>query len=351
MSTSRNHAPRKPSGGRPLPKRLFSFDALRKQTSNHDTNGSSLNSESTLRLVEEPSTIDSETYVATNSSWFEKESTSSPTEETHPMSRKTPPLSKERFRARRQASKPAPVDAELANAGDPKAEGSGSKFPLSPSRYRWNTVRQHVLPSQDPDEEPVPPTPSDTASIASSIIPSRPDTPKSHKSGAGKKGMKQVVEEARYAQVSRNVLEEIRNACWSIRFGHVTHSLARVERDPSQSSHYTSKSIPFGASLAFGASAVNLSSVAKGGLRQRASIQSFASTTTPMSQLTLLLTRLEQRNAALSIENEVLAALLVPYLSPERFPQPEAEQALAIETFEFLTKGRQAASNKVGTLG
>lgn len=351
MSTPRAHTPKKPSGGRPLPKRLFSFDALRKQASGHDSDVPSVN-ESTLRLVEKPS-LDDVGPLATGTSWLEKEPQSSPTEE-FPPSRKTPPPSRDRFRARRQGSKPAPVDSALANSTDNKGEGSAGKTPLSPSRHRWDTLRRHVLPSQDSLSEtpPVPSTPSDTASIVSSVGPSRPSTPKPSRFGVGRKGMRQVVEEARVADVSRKVVEEIRNACWAIRFGPIAQTATRMERETSQSSNPTLRNMPFlgsTASLPFGsnASTSNLSGGQKGGLRQRASVQSFASTATPLSQLVMLLTRLEQRNSALPIENEVLSALLVPFLSPERFPQCEAEQGLAVEAFEFVIKGPRASATRV----
>ncbi|KAK7685921.1 hypothetical protein QCA50_010730 [Cerrena zonata] len=353
MSTPRANAPKKPSGGRPLPKRLFSFDALRKQTSGHDPDPALAN-ESTLRLIEKPSLDNNneEEPLASSTTWLGKEPLSSPTEEL-PPSRKTPPPAKERFRARRQGSKPALVDSEIANSTDLKAEVSGGKTPLSPSRYRWDTLRRHVLPSQDSlSEVPiVPSTPSDTASIVSSITPSRPSTPKSHRFGVGRKGMRQVVEEARVADFSRKVIEEIRNACWAVRFGPMFQAPLRMERDPSQTSNPTLRNMPFigsTASLPFGsnASTTNLSGGQKNGLRQRASIQSFAPTTTAMSQLAMLLTRLEHRGTVLPIENEVLAALLVPFLSPERCPQVEADQALAIEIFEFLTKSRRPSFTK-----
>ncbi|CAL1699709.1 unnamed protein product [Somion occarium] len=357
MSSTRPNASKKPSGGRPLPKRLFSFDSLRKQTSGHDSENS--DREQTLRLVEKSVLEDGDGALASGGRWLEKEPMHSPTDETP---RKTPPVTKERFRARRQGSKPMFIDPESANASDTGPEDIGGKMPVSPSRRRWDTLRQHVIPSSSSFSElstHLPSTPSDTTSIISSAAPSRPSTPKPSRFGVGKKGMRQVVEEARVDYESRKTLEEIRKACWTVRFGDMDpRAPPKMDREGSQGSGVTGIHIPFVNSntqlpMHSSSSVMSLpmTMAARGGLRRPPSVQSFATTTSnasgsPVGHLVSLIAALKPRPKELPLEQDILSALLVPFLTPSRFMNVELEQGTATEMFDFIRRAWPSFSDE-----
>ncbi|OBZ67524.1 hypothetical protein A0H81_12594 [Grifola frondosa] len=94
--------------------------------------------------------------------------------------------------------------------------------PPSPSRRRWNTLRSHVLPSLTESETPsLPPEPTEIQRPGTPT--SRPQTPRMYRFGQ-KKSMRHVVDQAREVAVdeTRRLTDNIRRACWAVRYGEVS---------------------------------------------------------------------------------------------------------------------------------
>ena len=235
---------KRPTGGRPLPKRLFSFESLRKDKSVPEPDVSSNprdfgNSTSTLRLVEKPILELGEDPFADTSGWTEKPLVSSPEakEARDPFSSSAP-----------QKTKPQPLDLESPkpNSIQSLVDDATPKAPVSPGRRRWDTIRTHVLPSGSIRAE-TPPLPEQSRDIQSPIpfngLPARPSTPKGYRFGQ-KRAMRQVVDEVRAGHQTRKLQEDIRRACWTVRFGELPVA-PRPEREPSQSTVGSSLHLPF----------------------------------------------------------------------------------------------------------
>ena len=204
--------------------------------------------------------------------------------------------------------------------------------PPSPSRARWETIRRHILHS---------PSPSVTPSLAPSLqsIPKpfasplpaggRPGTPKSSK--FPKLGMRQVVDTAREFALDdmRKFALELERACVQLRAPDSVHN--RSLREGSIGGSALSLSLPHTTVATSTLPSTNWSK------------QSGGSTIVPPqpSVLTLLRT-LEQYEASLlhlprvlPHENQVLSALLVPFMVPD---PSEREQDYALRAFTLLIK-------------
>jgi len=234
-------------------------------------------------------------------------------------------------------TKPQYLDLSLhSQHPDPSAE------PPSPSRVRWDSVRRHIMHS---------PSPSVTPSLAPSLqsIPKpfaspspaggRPGTPKS--SRFPRLGMRQVVDTAREIAVDdmRKFALELERACVQLRAPEVIHNRSIWEGG-------------------IGGSALSLSLPHSSGVTPTIpstawSKQSAGSIIAPPqpSVLTLLRT-LEQYEASLlhlprtlPLENQVLSALLVPFMSPE---PSEREQDYALRAFSLIIKTWRTDSQEVG---
>lgn len=329
---------KKPSGGRPTPRRLFSFDTLKKEKSDGSSDTSGLTRSGTI--FPEGSILESEEDpFADTKGWTEKPLVTSPVlEETLPTVETPPPL---------DLSKPGSVYTSSDAPGGP---------PLSPSRQRWNTIRTHVLPSISSIESAPIPSP-DTLSI-----PTRPSTPKLPRFGY-KRAFRQVVDNVQTQQVGehKRFAEAIRTACWDARFGEAVHH-SKPEREGTLGTVGSSLHLPFMASttslqIATSASGSTIQGTNRsGGMRRPQSTQSLAQasravpTVTHISRVLSSFSTSLSRPQQLPHENLVLATLLLPFIDPSDGMQVDMEQVNAVETFEYATRTWKALSNEVRSI-
>ncbi|KAH9946910.1 hypothetical protein B0H21DRAFT_857417 [Amylocystis lapponica] len=335
--SARRDAPKKPSGGRPPPRRLFSIDSLRRDKSGSESDSSSVASKDTAKLSRKPSNaqilyqltekpgeerdtlLDQDDGILT-----EKQLVQSPEQvDVFGLDRET----KVKVRA------PKPVPLNLAKTLD--ALESEKELVPSPSKRRWDTLRSHVVPSPTTSSHG-PGTPSQgqqpDASRPGTPPSSRPQTPRGYRFGQ-KKIFRQVVDQAREVAVdeSRKLAEEISRACWAVRFGEQPLR-QKMEREASQNT-VGSSFLPFmgsSASLPM-ASSVSVASVQTAGrhpLRRPQSFQSMGLTSREPSVThiarALTYTTSVNRPMMLPHESQVLSALLVPFVELGEPPQVKA---------------------------
>lgn len=204
--------------------------------------------------------------------------------------------------------------------------------PPSPSRARWDSVRRHIMHS---------PSPSIAPSLASSLqsIPKpfapplpaggRPGTPKS--SRFPRLGMRQVVDSAREIAVDdmRKFALELERACVQLRAPDVIHT--RSVREGSIGGSALSLSLPYSTGAGSTIPSMNWSKQSAGSIM-----------TPPRPSVLTLLRTLEQYEASLlhlprtlPLENQVLSALLVPFMLPD---PSEREQEYALRAFSLIIK-------------
>jgi len=204
--------------------------------------------------------------------------------------------------------------------------------PPSPSRARWDNVRRHIVHSPSPSI-----TPSLAPSIQSTPRPFASPLPPGGRAGTPKAsrfprlGMRQVVDTAREVAVDdlRKFALELERACVQLRAPDLNNN--RSVREGSIGGSALSLSLPYSTGAASTVPSTNWSK------------QSAGSTVAPPqpSVLTLLRT-LEQYEASLlhlprtlPLENQVLSALLVPFMSPD---PSEREQEYALRAFSLIIK-------------
>ncbi len=346
MSKRAEPPAKKPSGGRPIPRRLFSIDSLRKEKSTSNTASTVSQSSSQngpLPTVTEKATTQSaDDPFSDPTNWTEKPLVSSP-----PLDEQHDSVSIRTLTLSLDQTTPRPFsDASLGP-------------PPSPSRRRWDTIRSHVLPSINSTDDPLLSPPADKPSL-----PTRPSTPKLHR--FQKKGLRQVVDTVTTnQQVQRNehqrFAEAIRKACWSARFGETLHQV-KHEREGTLNTVGSTLHLPFMASttslqVSSSSSSSTIQATGKsGGLRRPQSVQSLAfagriapSVTHIVRVLSSFATSAEKTNT-LPHEPLVLSALLLPFLSPREGTQIELEQTTALEIFEYIVQTWQAQSREVNNL-
>lgn len=382
---------KKPSGGRPLPRRLFSIESLRKQRTSSDSDTASISSatphhrkQSTAssnlltlsEKIEEGIDPFADDTPTPTSAWTDKEVVQSPEEEVAspfseddlPTARppKTPPTARQT-----RSNIPAPLNLGgtlIASVDD------GAIPPPSPSRRRWDTLRSHVIPSAASSVRsatPPPPVPGlpDTPSGLS-----RPSTPRGYRFGQ-KRSMRHVVEQVRDVahDESRRLAEEIRRACMMVRFGDAPGRAQKAEPAP-QNTIGSTLHLPFlaSASSSMGSAGSGSGSagggagghgsgsggwsharqMTSGGLRRPQSVLSLGAASRAAPTVTHIARALTSstsinRPKTLPAETQVLAALLVPFLGPHRNDQIAVEQQTAVETFEYAVRTWKASSCEV----
>ncbi|TFY56273.1 hypothetical protein EVJ58_g7743, partial [Rhodofomes roseus] len=363
MASSRDGS-RRPGIARPLPRRLFSIDSLRKEKSGSDSDvastgrdgvqythahaASDTSSIRAPRLREKtsegrPSAIPEQVEGSTN--WTEKVLVTSP-EAVHasPLSYRahTP-----RARGKAAASRPMPLNLNVEGAA---LTGEDAPVP-SPSKMRWDTLRQHVLPSATSSVFSTTPRPSTPGSAGSSTPPpSRPSTPKSYRFGGQKKIFRQVVDQAREAAVEeyRKLSADILQACWIARFGQ-TSMRPKTEREMSQHTLGSSLHLPFKASATSLVMSPSVSSLNSSPGAQQSEVVVMDIRDVPsVHPLSRTLTYMipNNRPPVLPHEPHVLSALLVPFLGPFTGERLAVEQQTAVETFEYMMRTWRAPSNE-----
>ena len=341
---------KKPSGGRPLPRRLFSFDSIRKERSGSTADDSDTESiQSSFRTRQTEKTIQEhpDDPFIDDHQWTEKQLVASPEAQDgrEPV-----------FRVEAPRAKTAPQPLDLSK---PRSTASEIVPPASPSKRRWETIRYHVLPSAISRVASPPLPSSDTASIVSD----RPSTPRLYKfGGGGKKQFRQVVETAQAE--NRKLSDAIWKMSWALHGGELTHR-PRPEREATLAtlasgglgSVGSSLHLPFVASsnsLPYvGGSVPPFQGASKNnGLRRPQSMQSLAtlagSTPSIHSLASVLHGSLAVGNRTRHVPHEglVLSALLSPFLSRAVSPQVENEQGTAVETFEMILRTWNAPENE-----
>jgi len=213
--------------------------------------------------------------------------------------------------------------------------------PPSPSRARWDSVRRHIIRSPSPSitPPPAPPLQSIPKPFASPLPPGgRPGTPKS--SRFPRLGMRQVVDNAREIAVDdmRKFTMELERACAQLRAPEVIRN--RPVREGSIGGSAFSLSLPHSTGVTSTIPSTNWSKQSAGSI-----------IAPPQPSVLTLLRTLEQFEASLlhfprtlPLENQVLSALLVPFMLPD---PSEREQDYALRAFSLIIKTWRTDSPEV----
>ena len=385
--TSRSHTPKKPSGGRPNVRRLFSKDTFTSQR-NPEVGGSSRQDATNVkqkmsmpnlgvgaRRHQPPLDILTEGMLTTNERnnrpWLSREMADSPgSASTEGLVNESP--------ASKANSLPA-SDSELAHGSDSASASSArrgkptpvyvppreqiiSPPPSSTPRARWATIRRAYLPSSTSsiattvESDGLPrvtsPTPSFQSFSQINIPGARPSTPKP--SRLARFGFKHVVVEAREAadDLTRKFAEDIRRACWSARFGDMKPS--KPEREATQPTLGSALHLPFMSSaslpLTGNASMPNFHgpNSSRQQLRRPPSTMTLSSQASRSPELAGLQTVIvryasvsnnkETTYIFLPHEKEVLSVLLISFLSQSTGRIADEERRLSLEIFETIVK-------------
>jgi hypothetical protein len=225
--------------------------------------------------------------------------------------------------------------------------------PPSPSKVRWNSLRQHILPPSSVTSSPNPSFTSFSQLNLNAPIPVPQPVGQPRPSRlANRFGFRQVVAETRLAaeDTSRRFADEIQRACWEVRASE--NKPIKPEREPSQPSTLGSTlHLPFISSaslpIAGNASNPNLSATTlKGGLRGIPSTTSLAPGAGLRLQALTTLHGIIMRYAAvqdsviektLPHEGEVLSVLLAAFLRDNSDPVTEDERRLSLQLFEMIS--------------
>ena len=355
--------PKRPSGGRPNVRKLLSKDSLSSfaslskhaqsdsrddvpaRTGTLQTSLPSLNERPAGRDVKLP--------------WMEEGFVSSPTpsREGHDPFDEYPVQANTRSVKFKEASLNTPSEqaSSIRSAGqstssfeDPSRSSTPPAQPVSPSKLRWEQLRQHVLPTSSVASSPNPSFTSFSQLNLAAPAPV-PYTPRPSRL-ATRFGFRQVVNEAREAadDISRRFADEIQKSCWSVRFGEGRPS--KPEREASQPSTLGSTlHLPFMSSaslpLSGNPSSNNLSAPSsfKYGLRAATSMANLTShggsRSSSLANLKAVITRFASftmQYGALPHEKEVLSVLLIPFLCQTSGQDIEDERQISLELFELV---------------
>lgn len=317
---------KKPSGGRP---RTFSTDSSRLFAEQSDSQLPA--APDTMQRDKKPSTLRLVKHNVSSSSAL------TPSPQFHEISLSPGDIGSTTNTQASVIHSPKPV---YERPGSPKAS-SLLPMPPSPSKLRWDSLRRHVL--QDPTQSVTSTiTPRDSSPKPSLLAPAsiRPSTPKA--SRFPRLGMRQVVDNAREAVVDdlRRFAEDIEKACVETR-NPDSGRAPKVEREPSQATVGSYLSLPL--NVTGGSSTVQANSMSK-----QASQQSFSTSRPSVNVLLRTLERYEvspmNRPRMLPLENQVLSALLMPFLSPGVV---DSEKQLALRAFTLITQVWRGESNEV----
>jgi hypothetical protein len=329
----------KGDGNKRNPIRLFSFDSLKTSSSrsSFDKPEDSQGVPGPLK----PSTLDhipehdkgNHAGKTTDRNWIDKKLVESPRLDEISLSSLTSSNGPER-RANIRRPTPMNLDTPIIHEDPPL---------ISPSKARWEHLRQHVLPA--PSRPITPSIASPQPSLVTSITqpPSRTQTPKP---SLFTRRFRHVVDQAREVDVddTRTFADDLQNICWSIRSVHKT----KVDREPTASSLH----LPFMSTASLlttdGASVDNLTLLSKKkfDVRRPQSVQSLAlyptSSIKPLYQL--LLQRATPSAARplpasrLPLEAQVLSTLLTPFTNSEWSTDVDDERRFAVEAFDLITR-------------
>lgn len=345
----RSEAPsKKPTGGRPTPKRLWSLDHLRRDRSSSGTDeGEGPADENPFRARQTEKTIleQPDDPFTDQAQYTDGELVASP----ELQDGREP-----RFRL--SASKIAPPALDLSRPG---ATAPEALPPPSPSRRRWDTIRHHVMP-------PVSSPPPDSSSA-----PERPSTPKLPRF-TNKKAFQKVVETAQTQShfEGKRFSDALWRACWAAHVPEVSHR-SRPEREGTLGalgslgnvnlgSMGSSLHLPFMASTTSlptpttaASSLVNFPNSFKSSAMRRPqstmSLATLGGTGTTVSRIIQVLQFQSSANRPWQLPYEpfVLSALLTPFYPKAAHPNLDDEQGIAAETFDFIHRSWPAPTVQV----
>ncbi|KAL4067040.1 hypothetical protein V8B97DRAFT_2009689 [Scleroderma yunnanense] len=253
----------------------------------------------------------------------------------------TPPVAKRSFSPRFAL---AVRKSSIPSSGDQPLDHTDLASTRTPSKVRWDQLRQHVVHSTT--ALPASPTPSSQTLNPGSPIPSTPKT-----SRLARLGLRQVVDYVRDAAVDdcRMLADDILKVCWSPRL-----SDARVgpEREASTSSVGPSSYLPFVSNASLNSASIGTSTTLVHPSRDSQRPVSTSFTGQSVSQVLALheiIVRYASRNASfLPHEPLVHATLLKPFLLNQTKQWTEGEIYTAVETFETTVKIWRPASAEMG---
>ncbi|KZT23632.1 hypothetical protein NEOLEDRAFT_1179868 [Neolentinus lepideus HHB14362 ss-1] len=232
------------------------------------------------------------------------------------------------------------------SVGSQQSLSEGQEPPPSPSR-RWDHIRQQLVPSASIRHQQS----SSSLGQSSAYGSSKP-------SRFVRLGWGHTVDRVRQvaADDTRRFEEELRRACGAARSVEYA-KLYRADRDappanapPLHKPFMSTASLPFSGNSS--ASSLPLGGGGRYGLRRPQSVMSFASLASgsSLNELRSLLVRYaspEMGTQALPLENEVLSALLIPFLNPDTSPRTaEQERMNTLDAFEILIGTWQPLSTK-----
>ncbi|EJD06540.1 uncharacterized protein FOMMEDRAFT_165313 [Fomitiporia mediterranea MF3/22] len=368
--------PKRPSGGRPNVRKLISKESLSSLASftshGRETSQSEVREDSgnhaKARQATLPPLTEAQAVKEPKAPWVSDELASSPapTKEDHDpfedyavsMNMQSVKLRPSRT-ATASESLPSIPPTEKSTAsqelGEPRSSSSSPPpAPVSPSKIRWEQLRQHVLPAAS---SPAPSFTSFSQLNLSAHVPgtSRPSTPRPSRFAA-RFGFRQVVNEAREVadDLTRRFADDIQRACWAVHFGDSKPS--KPEREATQPSSLGSTlHLPFMSStslpLSTNMSSNNLSAPSsfKHGLRGMTSMANLTvhagSRTGALTNLQAIITRyaslsMQERMiyGTLPFEKEILSVLLIAFLGQSSSQNVDDERQVSMEIFETVAR-------------
>ena len=366
MSSNKQQPTKRPSGGRPIVRRLFSKDSL-----------SSPNLAS-AELVDSPLSVLQELSLTTEDKpWIGGGFVSSPTlgqrdVVTENSSGSTTPSSGVEGNTPSSLHAPIPKRKKTKPSLEFVSLHSASTSPpppFTPSKARWDQLRHHVLPSvssvTSKSSETTPPVASPPATFTSFShlnLLNRPSTPKT--SRLARFAFRQVVNEARLVadDLTRRFSDDIQRACWAARFEETVKTKAgsKAEREGTHPGAFTSAlSLPFKSTTSLPQSNAHSSNSSKvQGLRRPPSgalnHQVPNSRANALSALQNVIIRYasvannkETTYLYLPHERDVLSVLLAAFLSRSTGRIADDERRLSMEIFETIIRAWKAPHSDV----
>jgi hypothetical protein len=254
-------------------------------------------------------------------------------------------------------SRPVMKSSLLSNGSSSASDLLVNEESLSQSRRRWDDLRRHFLPAQPSAQAHVQ---SPSAPAPTSDLPQRPSTPKQFR--MPKFGFRQVVEQVQGTVVNQNrrFADDILSASRAMRA--IEPKAQRREREGTLATMATSFNMSFmgsNASLGMaGISTPNYVPQSRGRSRRPPSTQSDVSYS-PTAATTSLYALISQHASIpsnqlqfvkfLPHENEVLSALLVPFMAP-RSEASLNDHLQAMEAFEITVRTWRTASDEASPI-
>ena len=253
-------------------------------------------------------------------------------------------------------------------ASPTRSETSAAAAPPSPSRARWEHVRQHVLPTAPRSStvpEPSVTTITRPSTPQQAVLAPRSQAPKP--SRLARLGFRQVVEHVRdvvAVDENRKFANEVLKVCWQARFMEPTKA-SKASREPVLETGASNLYLPFMSNNSLAntndsTSTLNQLNQKKPDLKRPQSLQSLALNNRQVPTVRYIHAMLlqyatpsaDQPKVAtfLPHESQLLSALLTPFTTRAAGTRADEERWFSIEAFEIAVKTWKAATNQVSRL-